>query len=313
MKRKITWLILPGLIVINAIAYLHAYRFTHFSLSDDDARTKDPKELSTMGKLKVLFAGIDNPKPQHIQIPERPFKTLHIKSDVTLEAWYIPAESARGTIVLFHGYAGEKSALLSRAEEFYKLGYHTLLVDFMGSGGSEGNSTSIGFTESREVKDAFDYVEAQGEKNIHLFGTSMGAAAVLKAIHDDQFEPSSIILECPFGSLQKTVSARFNMMGVPSFPMSYLLTFWGGAQHGYWAFAHNPQEYALDVKCPTLILFGEKDNRVSMEETETLFNNLGGQKTLATYPDEGHALFTETNQSNWIRDVSKFLESIDPQ
>jgi alpha-beta hydrolase superfamily lysophospholipase len=55
-----------------------------------------------------------------------------------LEAWEIPAENARGTVIIFHGYSAEKSVMLERAEEFIGWGYNTILVDFMGSGGSEG-------------------------------------------------------------------------------------------------------------------------------------------------------------------------------
>ena len=75
----------------------------------------------------------------------------------------------------------KKSSLLDKAEIFLNLGYNTFLVDFMGSGGSDGNQTTIGFYEAEEVKTAFNYLEACGEKNIILFGTSMGAAAIMKA------------------------------------------------------------------------------------------------------------------------------------
>src|SRR5690606_8224140 len=226
------------------------------------------------------------------------------------EAWHIVTPESRGTVILFHGYAGEKSSLLTRAEEFLRLGYSTLLVDFMGSGGSEGESTTLGYTESIEVRDCFDYIVATGETQIHLFGTSMGAAAILKAIDDYRIEPASLILECPFGSLYKTVSARFRIMDVPTFPFAAMLTFWGGFQQGYWAFSHNPSEYAASVQIPTLLMYGDQDNRVSVDETHEIFANLKGEKVLARYPDEGHLVFTETNRAKWITDVTGFLHSV---
>lgn len=97
-------------------------------------------------------------------------------------------------------------------------------------------------------------------------------------------------------------------MNVPAVPMAALLTFWGGVQHGYWAFDHNPSEYAKAVRCPTLLLFGEKDDRVSIEETKEIFNNLKGKKTLFTYRDAGHNVFSDNNKSNWIKDVNQFLK-----
>lgn len=292
--------------ILNVMAFIHAYKFTHFSQTQSE-RTKDPKDLAPLTKAKILFTGIDNPKPQAKSSPAFEFNTIRIESDVSLEAWHTIVPEAKGTVIMFHGYSGEKSLLLTRAEQFMKLGYSTLLVDFMGSGGSEGAETSIGFHEAREVKDTFDYLKGTGERTIHLFGTSMGAAAILKCIDDYDIQPASVILECPFGSLYKTVCARFRLMGVPTFPMASLLSFWGGVQQGYWAFSHNPAEYAKSVKCPALLLFGEKDDRVSLEETNNIYENLRGEKVLVTYPEIGHAIFVQENEDNWIRDASSFM------
>lgn len=315
IKKRIIRFSLGGALVafflMNLIAYTHAYRFTHFEESPG-SRTKDPSELSSLDKVTVVLTGIDNPRPSHKTHPVVPFTTINIGNEEKLEAWKIDIPESKGTILMFHGYAGEKSSLLTRSNEFNKMGYSTVLIDFLGSGGSSGNSTSIGYHEAEEVLAAYQYFQQAGEENIILFGTSMGSAAILKAIYDQQNEtilnPSAIIIECPFGSLYRTVSARFDLMNIPKVPMAALLTFWGGVQHGYWAFDHNPSEYAKSVSCPTLLLFGEKDDRVSIEETKEIFNNLKGQKTLFTYRDAGHNVFSENNKSNWIKDVNEFLK-----
>lgn len=306
MLKRFFWVLTFLFVLLNIIAFNHAYKFTHFTQAGFE-RTKDPKELTPLTKTKVLFTGITNPRPTRKCLPTLTFNTINIKSDVMLEAWHVQTKNPKGTVILFHGYSGEKSTLISRAEEFTRMGYNTLLVDFMGCGGSGGEGTTIGYTESREVKDSFDYIRNLGEENIHLFGTSMGAAAILKAMQDYRLQASSLILECPFGSLYKTVCARFNLLDVPSFPLAGILTFWGGFQQGYWAFGHNPYVYAKSVTVPSLILYGEKDDRVSMEETQMIFNGLNGKKTLVTYPEAGHQLFTPENSSSWIRDVSRFM------
>jgi len=161
------------------------------------------------------------------------------------------------TVAFFHGYGGEKTSLLDKAEEFKRLNFDVLLVDFMGSGGSEGNQTTLGFKEAEEVKTAFDYLSKNRTENIYLFGTSMGAVATMKAIAEYDLKPSGIIIECPFGSMYQTTCARFKIMNVPTFPMAALLVFWGGVQNSFWAFGHNPTEYAKKISCPTLLLYGE--------------------------------------------------------
>jgi hypothetical protein len=64
----------------------------------------------------------------------------------------------------------------------------------------------------------------------------------------------------------------------PLFSNAGLLDFWGGIQNGFWAFIHNPTEYAKKVRCPVLLLYGEKDNRVSSGEIDEIFLNLKGKK-----------------------------------
>jgi uncharacterized protein len=310
MKRKrILWFLVIAFITINIISFFHAWQFTHFD-EDVTERTKDPKELSFMSKASVLFTGIDNPRPVNKKLPTRPFTSVKVKSSKLLDCWYIPTDSAKATMIMFHGFAGEKSSLLGRADEMSKLGYNVLLVDFAGSGGSEGNSTSIGYHEAEQVKDVFEFAKQNYPGEILLFGTSMGSAAILKAIDDYHFNVKGVILECPFGSLYKTVGARFSMMGVPPFPMAGMLCFWGGVINGYWAFSHNPSAYAKGVSSPVLLLYGQQDERVTQEETDLIFENLAGKKTVKSYPDAGHDVFIESNRELWVRDVVEFLSSL---
>ncbi|HUC80827.1 MAG TPA: alpha/beta hydrolase [Flavisolibacter sp.] len=239
--------------------------------------------------------------------PSRPYQTVRIQSNKLLDCWLMNAHSANGTVLLFHGYGGEKSSMQDKADEFLKMKLNVLLVDFMGAGGSEGAQTTIGFKEAEEVKDCFEYIQKNGEKNIHLFGTSMGAVAIMKAINDYNLQPKSIIIECPFGTMYQTVCARFKIVNVPTFPMAGMLMFWGGVQNGFWAFSHNPVDYAKNISVPTLLLYGEKDNRVSREEINTIFSQLKGQKSLVTFPLAGHENYLNKYKEEWTNEVGRFL------
>jgi hypothetical protein len=177
----------------------------------------------------------------------------------------------------------------------------------MGSGGSEGNQTTIGYKEAEEVKTAFDYLTQQGETKIYLFGTSLGAAAIMKAINDYHISPAGIIIECPFGSMYKTTCARFNNMHVPSFPMAALLVFWGGVENNFWAFGHRPTEYAKSIHCPTLLLYGEQDKNVSRGEIDEIYSNLNCKKDLKTFPLAGHENYLTQYKEQWFADVQEFL------
>ena len=305
--KRIGWGLLIIFVLMNIIAFFHAYKFTHFG-DNTLVRTRDPKELTLIRRIKSLAFGINNPRPTNQQSPTKPFETIKLKSNKTIECWLIKTEQAKGTVVLFHGFAGEKSSLIEKAAIFQDLGYNTLLVDFMGSGGSEGNQTTIGFFEASEVKTCFDYLKGIGENKIYLWGTSMGAVAIMKAINDYGIQPTGIMIECPFGSMYETVCARFRLMHAPSFPMAGLLVFWGGLQNNFWAFGHNPTEYAKKITCPTLLQYGELDNKVSRAEIDEIFANIKAEKQLRTYPLAGHENYMNKYEQEWRKDIISFLK-----
>ncbi len=303
IKRSIFILFL----LMNLVAYFHAYRFTHFS-DTRDARTKTPASLSMATKLSTIFFGVNNPRPANQEWPKRFYETILIQSNKTIECWSIRQLNPKGTVILFHGYASDKSALLKQADVFMNLGYNTLLVDFMGSGGSDGNQTTIGYFEAEQVKSCYDKLKKQKKKNIYLYGTSMGAVAILKAVNDFHLKPSGIILECPFGTMRETVKSRFHNMGLPSFPMADLLVFWGGIQNGFWAFSHNPDVYAKGIDCPTLLMYGEKDDKVSRSEIDRIYSHLTAKKKLVAFPNAAHENYLDVDKKLWINEIGAFVK-----
>ena len=304
--RKIfLWLTLVVLLLLNGIAAVHAYKFTHFSEGEEGS--SQTAALPVPKKVELLLTGVNQPKPKAKRLPKMPFTTIRLQSNKALECWLLQTDSAKGTVALFHGYGSEKSGLLKNAEAFLAMGYNALLVDFMGSGGSEGVQTTIGFKEAEQVKTVFEFLQQQEAQQIHLFGSSIGAVAIMKAVADFQLQPTSVILECPFGTFYETVSARFAMFGVPSFPMAHLLLFWGSVLNGYWAYSHNPDEYATDITCPALLLYGAKDPKVSPAETDRIFANLAGPKQLKTFPLAAHENYLLNYKHEWMDAVQNFL------
>ena len=292
---------------MNVVAIFHSYKFTHFTKPTVE-KTRDAQKLSTGQKVKTLLFGVSNPRPTNAKLPQGAFETIRLKSNKDIECWLIKKQNSKGTVILFHGFSGDKSTMLDKAAVFGELGYSTMLVDFMGSGGSEGIQTTIGFMEAEQVRTCFDFLKRQKEDKIFLFGTSMGAVAIMKAISDYQINPAGIIIECLFGSMYKTVCARFKTMGAPTFPMAGLLVFWGGIQNGFWAFGHNPTEYAKSIHCPTLLMYGARDEKVSRAEIDEIYANLRGQKALKIFDSAGHENYLTEYKEKWTADVSSFME-----
>lgn len=293
-------------LLANIMAFFHARKFTHF---DRDATQRvDPSKVSFIQKLKVMFTGVSLPRPVTHYEPIKPYKTLILQSNVRISCWEMITNDAKGTVVLCHGYGGEKSDMLNRAYTFMNMGYNVLLPDFMGGGASEGNQCTVGFKEADNVKTCVDYLQQKGEQNIYLMGASMGAAAIMRACSIYKMPVKALILECPFGSMRQTVKNRFEMMGVPAFPLSDLLVLWGGVQNGFNAFNHNPEDYAKQINIPVLLLSGGKDDRVKASEILNIYNHLAGKKYLKTYSMAGHESYLNKYQQQWLADVDAFMK-----
>jgi len=299
------------LLALNGVAFMHAHAMTHFVV--DGRRTPKPDKLSAVEKVKVLFTGVRVPKPVITDDPANhglPFTNHRFAgpSDMEYEGWHIPCDHSRGLCILFHGYAGCKSSLLAEALAWQDLGYETFLVDFRGCGNSSGHTTTIGYHEADDVAAAFQYARRKlTQRPIVLYGQSMGAAAILRAVAFYDLQPRAVVLECPFDRMLSTAKNRFSVIGLPPFPFAHLLVFGGGVQHGFSGFGHNPVDYAEQVVCPVLLMSGERDTRVTKEQVTAVFNNIAGEKQLVFFPALGHESCLQERTGQSKRLISHFL------
>jgi alpha-beta hydrolase superfamily lysophospholipase len=313
MKRtrlRLSYLLLALFAAMNAVAFFHAWRFTHFS-NEPGLHSPNPEQLGPGKKLWLLFTGIRNPKPQNGPQPRFPVKTVTITSpNGPLEAWFARPDSgqARGTVALFHGYTSSKSHLTHEAGYFRRLGYNVLLVDQAGNGNSAGFRTTVGYREADDVAAAVRYLRTQNPADsLILYGVSMGAVAILRAEAELGVRPTANILECPYGNMRQTAYNRFASMHVPGFPMADLLVFWGGMQNGFWAFGLNAEHYATQIHTPTLLLWGTADPRVTRAETDAIFAHLAGPKARHDFLGVGHEPYWKPYSADWEQQIQKFL------
>lgn len=296
-------------LLFNVFCIIHAYKFTHFN-EELAPIYKPPKQISTQLLVQYLLTGIDIPKPKLQQKANLPFIEKKILSDVQLSSWYTYRNKSKGTVILCHGYGTEKSSLNNVAKYFYGLGYNTLQFDFRGAGDSEGNQVTIGYKEAQNVIDVCRSILDKNPKEpIILYGASMGAVAIIKAMSESPMpEVKALILECPFGTMQETVAARFRLYGVPEQPFVPFLVFWGGLINGFNGFGLKPVDYAKNIKIPTLLLVGDKDPFVSVSETEQIYNNFAGPKHIKVINGAVHENYYQKFSGIWTSQVSPILK-----
>lgn len=311
--KRITYFVLFLFVFLNVVCAFQAYHFSHFY---DNITLEDPQQMGIFEKTGVTLFGQQYPKSTVVDSLKVPHTSTTIKTDdgLKLAAWdahhtVIDSQQAKGTIIMFHGHGANRSDIIKEAEAFYNLGWNVFMIDFRAHGQSEGNLCSIGYFETKDVKAAYDYIASRGEKNIVLYGISMGAATITKTMNDyASVKPLKVILEMPFATVLEAAEGRIRIMNLPDEPLGTLITFWGGTEMGIWAFENKPKEYAKKITCPVLLQRGKEDPRVKKEEVKEIYETIGAsQKTLIEYDGVGHASICKNAHDEWMKNVTSFL------
>lgn len=306
--RWIAWVLLAQVILINISAALYGYKLTYYY--NLPSKPIPPSSQNVFAKTWHLFRAPRYFRLPVTETPECPYDTvtLFTKNNIPIRGWYMPVDSARGTVLIFHGLGGNKETMLGSAYLFRDMNYNVMMIDYRAHGSSGGHICTYGVKESEEAKLAYDFVKQKGEKNIILYGTSLGAVVVAKAVYDYGLAPSHIIMDMPFASLRDHFRGRARVLGFPSEPFGTLVTFWAGVERGFNGFNHNTCRYVKKIHCPVLMEYGTLDKLVLKSETDCVFNNIASpDKKLVAYEDEGHSFFFKTDPIKWKREMENFL------
>jgi alpha-beta hydrolase superfamily lysophospholipase len=310
--RWLLWVLLVQFILLNISAAFYAYKFTH--VSDDPSLRNAHPARNIFVKTWRLFSGPRQARSVITNFPSFHFDTVTMKtgSGILIDAWYGQPDSASsGTVILFHGIAANKGILLNEAEEFLYLGYNVMLVDLRAHGNSGGHTTTLGVRESEEVKLAYDDVAARGERNIFLWGSSMGAVIVTKAVADYELKPSGVMLEMPFASLQTHLQGRARALGFPGFPeepFGFFVSWWIGIERGFNGLRHRTFSYVKKMNCPVLMQWGARDHLVLRKETDKVYDAItSSNKKLVIYDRADHESLLQNDPVKWRIETERFL------
>lgn len=317
--RWILWVLLVQFILVNISAALYADKLTHF-YSDPSVRQQKPAK-NILAKTWKIFTGPRFARSIPGEFPSFPFDSILFttKKGLGIHTWYAKPDSipARGTVLMFHGVGANKSMMLHEAQAFREMGLNVMLVDFRGHGRSAGNHTTLGIRETEEVKLAYDYIKRSGEKKIYLFGVSMGAVVIAKAIGDYDIRPTGLIMEMPYASLQSHLRARARTLGFPGFPekpFAFLVSNWMGWEKSFNGPGHQTRRYVKNIFCPVLLQWGGKDDYVLRKETDAVYNSIAsGNKKLVIYPAAGHESLVRADPVTWKKEIKAFIGQIRAQ
>ena len=129
-----------------------------------------------------------------------------------LHGWWFEARTPRrGTVVQFHGNAGNITSHYASLEWVTAQGYDFFTFDYRGYGRSGGSPTLAGV--HGDALAAFAYASRRSAANpaadLVLYGQSLGGAVVLRMLDDvaDQRQIRAVIVEGTFHSYQDAAAA----------------------------------------------------------------------------------------------------------
>jgi uncharacterized protein len=290
----------------NIVIAFRAYNFSHFKTAKNAA----VQQAGIFDYALQRVTGSATYKVPVTTTPDVPFQnvTLTTASGLKLSGWYLPTANAKGSVAMFHGFAGNRTQNIDEAKALQQKGYNILMIDFRAHGNSEGTTTTAGLREAEDVKLCYDYLQSKGEKNIILYGSSMGAATISSCLATyNDVQPSKVVLNMPFENYKLLTEAFYRNSKYPKSPTFTMLTFWSSVINGEWFFDMQPAQYVKSIKCPVLLQWGVYDEWVSLNSTNTIFNNLKTDKTFAMYKKSGHESFLYSEPTEWHKNIDAFL------
>lgn len=194
---------------------------------------------------------------------------------------YYEADSDAG-IVMSHGFTGDKHEwgyFDEVAEGLNEAGYNVLVFDF--SGGGESNKSPI--TAEKEIDDldsAINYMLSRGVDKIGLYGHSLGGYISLKNYRP---EVKAMVLTAPVTDsidLSKNhpiwtlTSKTFGRIPAIKYIRKKRKMMWISSKIVDEMKDVNQQDLLSGVDCPVLIIHGDEDEAVSLEDSKNAVNTL---------------------------------------
>jgi fermentation-respiration switch protein FrsA (DUF1100 family) len=240
----------------------------------------------------IYFPLLQDLPPVRTSLPGAEEVGVQTSDGVRLGGWFLAGGRARGPAVLvFNGNAGDRSYRAPLAAGLARRGWSVLLFDYRGYAGNPGSPSEAGLVADAHAARA--YLAARAEVDparIVYFGESLGAAvAVALAV---EAPPAALVLRSPFTSL-----ADVGRLHYPWLPLVDRLLRDRFASI----------DRILDVRCPVLVVAGDRDTVVPAEQSRRLYAAAPEPKRFVLIPGADHNDFALLAGQALLDEVAGFL------
>ena len=210
---------------------------------------------------------------------------------VSIHGLWWPEPEGAPVILFLHGNAQEVYSWSLVREELAPTACRMLLIDYHGYGKSGGKAHEAGLYLDGEAALRWLHERGVEDSGVVLFGKSLGGGVACEIAQNRPFK--ALVLESTFTSLASVARKLFPFIprGVPLGEV-------------YDSVSKLPR-----ARCPVLVIHGDKDELILVEEGLRLFEAAPDPKELYLVPGAGHNDVSLVAGSAYARRISAFLEA----
>ena len=217
--------------------------------------------------------------------------TLETSDGLALAAWYRAPDPGHRLVVVFNGNAGIRGGRAELGRSLAAEGLGVLLTDYRGYGSNPGRPTEEGLARDARAAAAFAGEQVPPDRIVY-FGESLGAAVAIELATAQP--PAALILRSPFTSLVAVGRDHF-----PWVPVGLLLK------------DRFPSDERMgQVEAPTLVVAGDADSTVPIEQSLAIYEAAPQPKRLLVIEGANHNDAALAAGTATVDEIVRFLQSI---
>ena len=212
------------------------------------------------------------------------------QDNIELLAWYHEKNlKDYKTILYFHGNAGSLENRIHKLNHFKNLDINFLIIAWRGFSGNEGKPSEKGLYEDGESAVKWLLNKGIEEKNIILYGESLGTGIATHISQNKNF--AGVILETPFTSMADVAKTFY-----PYIPVSLVLKD-----------KFENKKKMKNISSPILVMHGELDQIVPFRMGKKIYKIANTPKYSYFTKYDNHMMEYD---ENLIRALESFLKSL---
>lgn len=255
-------------------------------------------ELSALDRPEILQF-VFYPRRDFAEKPRVPNATacsIPVDDGVSISCRFFPGNDKHHNILFFHGNGEIASDYDDIGPIYNQIGLNLFVADYRGYGMSGGKPTLTNMIkDAHPIFEGFKQVlkEKEFSGNLFIMGRSLGSACAVELACRYQSQFNGLIVESGFANI-------FNLFEYLGFPATALGVTGTETPTGL--------ELIRKISIPTLIMHGEHDHIVPVQEGKSLYDNIASEdKRLLIIPGVDHNTIFMGGMEQYLQALRDFV------